>query len=362
MPPAPPAPIPAHQPPGLVYQFVRAANGRTRFSSLSDGCEALLGLSVDALQQDATLFDALILAQDRQSYQEALRASAATFSVCNWEGRIRIDAWNDVKWINLRATPHALPDGAVQWDGIMSNISASRHEQEAARRSHEQLLELTAHIEGAKEEERARIARELHDDLGGNLTAIKMALAMLAARLPSDQPALLEKANYLDDLVDRTIEAVQRISLDLRPSTLDLGLVAALEWQAREFEKQTGIAVAMRCPDGDIELDPGHATALFRVFQEALTNIAKHAGASRVTVALHCQDGQLRLSVCDNGRGLGPGDRLKPNAFGLRGMSERVAALGGTLALSAAPGGGTMVTIKTGLHPVTPHEQAQQQE
>jgi signal transduction histidine kinase len=348
LPPAP-ADLSQHQPPGLVYQFLLWPDGRTAFPSLSDGCGALLGLSVEALQRDPALFDALILEQDRQGYRDAMHASAATLGAWNWEGRICIAAWNDVKWINLRATPHALADGVIQWDGIMTNISASRHEQEAARRSHERLLELTAHIEQAKEDERARIARELHDDLGGNLTAIKMALAMLAARLPQDQPGLLEKAAYVDGLVDRSIEAVHRISLDLRPSTLDLGLVAALEWQAREFEKQTGIAVVMRCPDGDVELDPDHATALFRVYQEALTNIAKHAGATRVTVSLRRQRSHLTLTVCDNGRGLTPSDRLKPHSFGLRGMSERAAAMKGTLALSAAPGGGTMVTIKTRL-------------
>ncbi|MEH6435002.1 sensor histidine kinase [Massilia sp. DD77] len=335
--------------PGLVYQFVLHPDGRTDFPYLSDGCQALLGLSVLELQHEAALFERLILPDDRKGYQEAMQASRQAMSAWNWEGRIWIDAWKDVKWINLRATPHLLPDGALQWDGIMTNITTSREEQEEVRRSRARLAELTAHIEQAKEQERTRIAREIHDDLGGNLTAIKMALAMLSARLPEDQPALLDKAAYVDDLVDRTIEAVHRISLDLRPTTLDLGLVAALEWQAQEFEKQMGIAVIMRCPDKDIELDPDHAAALFRIFQEALTNIAKHAAATRVTVALRRQRQQLTLSICDNGRGMTPADRLKPQSFGLRGMKERAKALGGTLALSPAPGGGTMVTIKTRL-------------
>lgn len=332
--------------PGLVYQFVLHPDGRADFPYLSDGCQALLGLSVLELQHEATLFERLILPEDRKDYIDAMQASRTTMSAWNWEGRIWIDAWKDVKWINLRATPHQLDGGAVRWDGIMTNITTSREEQEEVRRSRARLAELTAHIEQVKEQERTRIAREIHDDLGGNLTAIKMALAMLSARLPDDQPALLEKAAYVDDLVDRTIEAVHRISLDLRPTMLDLGIVAALEWQAREFEKQMGIAVIMRCPDKDIELDPDHATALFRIFQEALTNIAKHAGATRVTVSLRRQRQHLTLSISDNGRGIVPADRLKPQSFGLRGMSERASALGGTLALSSAPGGGTMVTIK----------------
>jgi signal transduction histidine kinase len=337
--------------PGLVYQFVLHPDGRIDFPWLSEGCSALLGLTVLELQHDATLFERLILPEDRKGYLESMEVSRAAMSGWNWEGRIWIDAWKDVKWINLRATPHAIDGGAVQWDGIMTNISASKQEQQEVLRARSRRGALTDHNEPVQEQERARIAREIHDDLGGNLTAIKMALAMLAARLPDDQPALLEKANYLDDLVDRTIEAVHRISLDLRPTMLDLGIVAALEWQAREFEKQMGIACIFRCPEREILLDDDHATALFRIFQEALTNIAKHAGATRVTVSLRPQRAHLTLSICDNGRGIEAADRLKPHSFGLRGMSERAKALGGTLSLSSAPGGGTMLTIKTRLAP-----------
>ena len=337
--------------PGLVYQFVRHPDGSTAFPYLSEGCAALLGLSVSELQQDPERFLQLILPEDRKSYGDTMQASIACACAWNWEGRIRIeDTWNDVKWINLRATPIPLENGGMQWDGIMTNITSSKLEQEEAKRSRARLAELTAHIEQVKEQERTRIAREIHDDLGGNLTAIKMALAMLAARLP-EEPSLHEKAEYLDSLVDRTIEAVHRISLDLRPSTLDLGIVAALEWQAREFEKQMGIACTFRTDgtdgeDVEGELDPDHASALFRIFQESLTNIAKHAGATRVAVTLRRQRQHLTLTICDNGRGLTPADRLKPHSFGLRGMSERARALGGTFSLSPAPGGGTMVSVK----------------
>jgi PAS domain S-box-containing protein len=334
--------------PGLVYQFVLHPDGSTAFPYLSEGCTALLGLSVSELQQDPGRFLQLILPEDRKSYQDAMLLSKENASAWNWEGRIRInDTWNDVKWINLRATPIPLDGGGMQWDGIMTNITASKLEQEETRRSRARLAELTEHSEQVKEQERTRIAREIHDDLGGNLTAIKMALAMLAARLP-DEPALQERAEYLDSLVDRTIDAVHRISLDLRPSTLDLGIVAALEWQAREFEKQMDVACIFRAAGEDVEgeLDPDHASALFRIFQEALTNIAKHAGATRVTVTLRRQRQHLTLTICDNGRGITPADRHKPQSFGLRGMSERARALGGTLTLSAAPGGGTMVVVK----------------
>lgn len=331
--------------PALVYQFVVRPDGTMAWLSLSEGCTALLGVPAAELQQDPACFVRLILPEDRKGYHEAMAASKAALAAWNWEGRIRARGWDDVKWISLRATPQRLADGSVQWDGIMTNVTASKREQEAARRSRERLAELTDHIQQAKEQERARIAREIHDDLGGNLTAIKMALAMLSARLPDD-PGLRAKADYLDDLVDRTIDAVHRISLDLRPSTLDLGIVAALEWQAREFEGRMAIPCVFRSAERDVELDPDQAAALFRIVQEALTNIAKHAHATRVTIGLRRQRQHLTLSICDNGRGITPADRLKPQSFGLHGMSERARALGGTLALSQAPGGGTMVVVK----------------
>jgi two-component system sensor histidine kinase UhpB len=342
--------------PGLVYQFVLHADDSIAFPYLSEGCAALLGLPVTRLQQEPGLFQQLILPEDRKGYLDSMHDSAGALASWNWEGRIWIDEWKDVKWINLRSTPRALPQpaGSVQWEGIMTNITDSKQEQQEVLQSRARLAELTAHIEQVKEQERTRIAREIHDDLGGNLTAIKMALAMLVARLPPGQPQLADKAAYVDALVDRTIDAVHRISLDLRPSMLDLGIVDALEWQVSEFGKQTGLASSFHCKDREIELELDHATALFRIFQETLTNIAKHARATRVTVRLRRLRQHLTLEIADDGCGIAAADRLKPHSFGLRGMSERARALGGTLALSAAPGTGTMVTIKIRLTPPAP--------
>lgn len=206
------------------------------------------------------------------------------------------------------------------------------------------------HEDAARQDERTRIARDIHDDLGGNLIAVKMALARLAAHLPAGEPALAGQVQYIDDLVERTIESVHRISLGLRASTLELGLVAALAWQAREFARQTGIAVVTHCPDR-LDLAPDHAEALFRISQEALTNVARHAGATRVTLTLQPEGSDLTLSICDNGSGLEPAGRHDPHSLGLRGMAERATGIGGTLVLSPAPGGGTMVLVKIRLAP-----------
>jgi two-component system sensor histidine kinase UhpB len=333
--------------PGLVYEFILYADGSVDFPYLSEGCPALLGLPARELQRNPHRFLELIMPDDRKGYLDSMRASAAALTGWNWEGRIWIDEYNDQKWINLRSTPRALPEpaGSVHWQGIMTNITASKLEQLEVTRSRARLAELTAHIEQVKEQERTRIAREIHDDLGGNLTAIKMALMMLTQRLPDDQQ-LRERADYVDALVDRTIESIHRISLALRPSMLDLGLVAALEWQSREFEKQNGISCAFSSNEKEIDLSLDHATALFRIFQEALTNIAKHARASKVTVRLLRSRQHVTLTIADNGVGMAQSDRTKPQSFGLRGMNERARALGGTMALSHAPDGGTLVTIK----------------
>ncbi|MGV8894549.1 MAG: PAS domain-containing sensor histidine kinase [Burkholderiaceae bacterium] len=331
--------------PGLVYQFRLQTDGSTAFPYLSAGCHALLGIKANRLQERPELFLNLILPQDRTAYLSAMQTSAAHMRSWNWEGRIWVDAWKDVKWINLRSIPRLTPQNEVEWDGIMTNITQSKLEQLELQHSRACLAELSAHVEQVKEQERARIAREIHDDLGGNLTAMKIALALLSRKLPAAHTKLHEKAQYLDTLVDRTIDAAHRIARDLRPGILDIGIVAAIEWQASEFEKQNGIPCSLCCDQDDIEIHPDHAAALFRIFQEALTNIAKHAKASHVVVRLNRTGQGVKLEITDNGRGITAMDRTKPESFGIRGMVERAKMLGGEFSISAPLEGGCMITI-----------------
>lgn len=332
--------------PGLVYQFMRQADGSISFPYLSDGCQALLGVSPESLRADPSLLTGLILPEDLASYNASMSTSARTLRSWNWVGRIWIDEWKDIKWINLRATPRAMRDGGVQWDGIMTNITKSKLEEMEIKRSRARLAELSAHIEQVKEQERTRISREIHDDLGGNLTAIKMALTLLAHRLPADNADLAEKAAYVDLLVDRTIEAAHRIAIDLRPSILDCGIVAALDWQAGEFTTQLGIPCRFESNAVEINLNPDQATAIFRISQEALTNIAKHANAASVDMQLLRTKNSLQLKISDDGKGLDASDRLKPQSFGIRGMIERANSLGGKLTITPSPQGGNMVDVK----------------
>lgn len=341
--------------PALVYQFVLGNDGNPAFPFLSDACPMLLGISAAQLQTDPGLFARLMEPEDRASYLDSMHVSAETLQPWNWEGRIRIPSWNDTKWINLRARPRILPGIGVQWDGLMTNITFGKQAELEMRESRRQLAELSAHVETVKEKERERIAREIHDDLGGNLTAIKMALSQLRRRLPNDQE-LLERAEYVESLVDGTIEATHRIASDLRPSILDLGIVDAIAWQAREFGRQSGIVCELDCSHEFIDLPREQATGLFRIFQESLNNIAKHSGATRVTVALSCVDDNVLLHVVDNGHGFVPADRSKPGRFGIAGMSERAAALGGELEVSPDVHGGCRVAacLPRGAEPMSP--------
>ena len=264
----------------------------------------------------------------------------------NWEGKVWIDGWQDNKWLDLRAVPRVLSNGVVQWEGIMTNITQSKNAKHEIEKSRRELVELTAHIHKIKEQERSAIAREIHDDLGGNLTAIKMGLSSIINKLAKGQTVTIEQAQGLESILDSTFEAVHRISSDLRPNVLDLGIVAALEWQAKEFEKQLGLTCKFTCNQSEIPVTTDQGITLFRIFQESMSNIAKHANASYVSVDLSAFTHDIILTISDNGVGIKSSDTLKSNSFGLRGMRERVAALHGTFDVQQSNKQGTVITIK----------------
>lgn len=222
-----------------------------------------------------------------------------------------------------------------------------RRAEERLRDSHEQLRALSVYLQYVREEERTRIAREVHDVLGQALTGLKLDLAWVAGRLPRSQRLLLEKLQTMADRVDETIQSIRRIATELRPGILDdLGLVAALEWQANEFQSRTGIECHVTSSLHDTQLDADLNTAFFRIFQETLTNIMRHANATRVEVDSRREGGQVVLTVRDNGRGIAPGEARDRRSIGLLGMEERAGLLGGEFAIAGEPGRGTTVTVK----------------
>jgi signal transduction histidine kinase len=216
--------------------------------------------------------------------------------------------------------------------------------------SSEQLRSLAARLQSIREEERSRIAREVHDVLGQALTGIKMDATWIAAHLPDTHAKVAARAKSMSELIDSTIQTVRRIATDLRPGILDnLGLVAAVEWQAGEFQTRTGIDCRVHATLRDLTISIDSATAVFRIFQETLTNVARHAQATAVSVDLGEVQGRIVLQVADNGRGIDLGEVMQSKSVGLVGMRERAAILGGDLVISGAPGKGTTVVLSVPL-------------
>jgi PAS domain S-box-containing protein len=339
--------------PGMAYQVLRRHDGSTSLRYVSEQSAQLLGIKAAALRADPERFFELIMEEDRPDYLARLAATGGSHMTFNWEGRIWMEAWKDVKWVNIRVSQRETPEGLI-WDGIMLNVTHSKLAEAQIQRSRAQLSALASHVESVKEQERLNLAREVHDDLGGNLTAIKIGLSWLKRHIPPEQADLLKRTAYLDKVVDQTIESTHRIASSLRPPVLDFGIVSAIDWQLKQFGRTTEIAYEFNAPRDVIPLDPEAAITVFRIVQEALTNVAKHAHATRVKVNLTLQQGDLLVTVTDNGRGIQP-TRSKngKHGFGLLGMTERAAALGGELAIQPAKRQGTQISLRFPL-PDTP--------
>jgi signal transduction histidine kinase len=236
------------------------------------------------------------------------------------------------------------------------------HALEQLRQSHEQLRALSVHLQHVREEERIRISRIVHDELGQDLTSLKLDLAWLGSHLPHHLEPLVLRTRQMAAHVDETIRTVQRVATELRPGILDhLGLAAAIEWQANEFQTRTGIGCRLVHSVDETILDEELNTAVFRIFQEALTNVARHAGATQVEVELHQKHGRLTLEIRDNGRGITPDQMTRVSSIGLLGMRERAALLDGTVEISARRGQGTRVLVSIPHRPA-PHAGKSQHE
>jgi signal transduction histidine kinase len=240
--------------------------------------------------------------------------------------------------------------------------SELRESQSKLQLSHQKLRRLADHAYQIKELERKRIAREIHDDLGQNLLALRIEGEMLASRTKGTHSRLHARARSTLQQIDTIIKSVRQIINDLRPTVLDLGLSAAVEWQVNQFQCRTGIQCEVIDEHGEISLPDHCATAFFRILQESLTNVVRHANATKVVVELRLNAGWLSLSVKDNGCGLPPGGRNKFGSFGLVGIEERIVILGGTCAVFSEPGGGTTVMVSAPVLEVPEHLLQHQQE
>jgi PAS domain S-box-containing protein len=230
---------------------------------------------------------------------------------------------------------------------ILRDITRRKQAEDALRQSQRELRELSARVLEAREEEKTRIARELHDELGQLLTALKMDLGWLRERLAAN-PDLAPRIGEMSALLDRTVSSTRRISADLRPLMLDdLGLADAATWLVDDFARRSGIQCEMRMPGEAAlaDIDKRVATAVYRAIQESLTNIARHAGARNAWVMLGVRDAALQVEIEDDGRGIAPEDLAKSRSLGIKGMRERITYLGGAMEIGRAARGGTRLRL-----------------
>lgn len=222
-------------------------------------------------------------------------------------------------------------------------VRAKQAADAALAQSKERLRELAQHLQTSVEAERAAIAREVHDDVGGSLTALKFDIAWIARHAQDE--AVRQRAQSALETVSQALDASKRIMHNLRPAILEQGLVAALQWMTSTFEKRTGIAASFHSSHEQLQLPAGVPLVAYRTAQEALTNVTKHAQASKVKIDLTLAGGVLSLEVSDNGRGLSPADLAKARSFGIRGLHERAGTVGGWVDLTSSPNGTTLILL-----------------
>jgi signal transduction histidine kinase len=301
-----------------------------------------------ALPQGAPLSYQLFLdcvhPDDRAYVDRAWRAAMAGDP---YDIQHRIVADGVVKWVRERAELEFAPDWTpLRGIGTAQDITELKRHEDALLRSRQDLRELAAHHERIREEERTRIAREIHDELGQCLTALRMDAAMIGIRFGEGNPVLEHQVAWMKKTIDTTIDVVRNLATTLRPGALDMGLVTAAEWLLSGFEERAQIRCHLHAPREHPELDEERSTAAFRILQESLTNIARHAQATEVNVHVELVDGALEMDIRDDGVGFDHAEVQSRKTFGLMGMRERALQFGGEARIDSTPGIGTTIRIR----------------
>jgi len=332
--------------PGMVFKLERNNEGKLRFLYVSQGALSVTGEQPSALTEDIETLFSLLSPADRASVLATLSDSASRLSTFNWTGRLEPRHGANERWISIRAKPRFADDGSTLWDGVIFDDSQARLAQNELERSREELRALSSHLQSVREDEKAHIAREVHDELGSTLTGLRIDLDWLMEHSAGVSEAARRKYEGMLALVRSAVASTRKIVTELRPSILDdLGLASALRWQAGEYQKHSNIRFQLDLPESEVVVDREGALALFRIFQETITNVVKYASATEVHVNLTQTDHGLVLQVDDNGVGIDASDLVKATSHGIRGMRERAQALGGSITVSGEKGAGTRVVV-----------------
>lgn len=329
--------------PGVIFQL----HGRGAELSLvyvNEGARRLFGLSSEDIMAKPELLLDKVAPDPWEDVVKVLAARRGPSPYANWVRHVSPRPRGGAEWVELHARARTLATGATMWDCVVYDITPTKRAELELMHSREELRDLAEHLTAVREQEREVIARDIHDDVGSTLNAIKFELAWLKAQC-RDRPDVSSKMAQIDQLLNSAIQTSTRIMHDLRPGILDEGIVPSLEWQARAFAQRMGMPCTFTASDDDLVVDRKSAIALFRICQEALNNVAKHAEASAVDVSLLATDERLELDVHDNGKGVTPDVMGRRNCFGLRGMRERALSLGGGLKVGSEPGRGTTVSV-----------------
>jgi two-component system sensor histidine kinase UhpB len=334
----------------MVYR--RRMYPSRRLEYLYGAVTAITGCTADELSADPERVRRSIHPDDWSIVDRANRPESLQHTiVLRWihpDGR--------VVWAEHRRVPVFAPDGTlIAIDGIARDVTETIATLDELRESKAQMRQLAARIEAAREEERAAVAREIHDELGQTLTALKLEI-MRAVPLVRE-PGAVDRLQSMIGLAEWAIRTVQRIATTLRPATLDhLGLPEAIASEADAFHARTGVRCRVAMETDATGLTPEQQTTVFRVFQEALTNVARHANASAVSVRIREDGSAFELVIRDNGRGIAPQHVHGPRSIGLLGMRERADRIGGSFEITGGPRRGTTVTIRVPKQPSTTQE------
>ena len=331
----------ASQLPVGFFEYLAAPE--PRFNSLSDGVAGLLPGTTAEMLADPQVFFAGIHPEDIGGLVWRHPAAAATREF-EWVGRSLKQAATP-RWLQIRATTEINTAGERVIHGVILDVTALKQAQHDLERSREELRRLASHRETRVEQERARLAREFHDELGQVLTSARMQLQVLERQLPEDSPAARDAAHTIGTMIGEAYRSVKEIASDLRPAALNLGLAAAVEWVAGRVLGAAGIGYKVVIAPAADRLGDDYAIALFRIVQESLNNIVRHADAGYVHITLSLHDGEMRLLVEDDGKGFDSTGVDHATHFGLLGISERATALGGALEIDSSPGAGTRISV-----------------